>query len=89
MKNDQERTELLQQIDKLVKEKYFETLFGPGVKADYVAPQLVSNVDLAPTFLALAGLPIPASMQGRSLVPLLHGASDLRLDLVDRQDGQV
>jgi hypothetical protein len=31
------------------------------------------NIDLAPTFLDLAGLPIPASMQGHSLVPLLHG----------------
>jgi arylsulfatase A-like enzyme len=35
----------------------------------------VSNLDFAPTFLDLAGLPIPASMQGRSLVPLLHGES--------------
>jgi len=32
---------------------------------------LVLNVDLAPTILGLAGLPIPKSMQGRSLVPFL------------------
>jgi len=31
------------------------------------------NVDFAPTFLDAAGLPVPASMQGRSLVPLLRG----------------
>ncbi len=36
--------------------------------------QLVVNVDIAPTVLDLAGLPIPDAMQGRSLVPLLEGA---------------
>ncbi len=48
---------------------------GPGVKAGIVPAQFVVNIDLAPTFLDLAGLPIPASMQGRSLVPLLRGES--------------
>ena len=31
------------------------------------------NIDFAPTFLEAAGLPIPADMQGRSLLPLLGG----------------
>jgi N-acetylglucosamine-6-sulfatase len=31
------------------------------------------NLDLAPTILDLAGLTVPASMQGRSLVPILRG----------------
>ena len=46
---------------------------GPGIKAGIVPDQLVSNVDFAPTFLDLAGLPIPDSMQGRSIAPLLRG----------------
>ena len=46
---------------------------GPGIKAGHVPAQFVGNIDLAPTFLDLAGLPVPASMQGRSLVPLLRG----------------
>ncbi|MDR2849733.1 MAG: sulfatase [Verrucomicrobiota bacterium] len=46
---------------------------GPGIRAGNIPAQLVVNIDLAPTFLDLAGLPIPESMQGRSLVPLLHG----------------
>jgi arylsulfatase A-like enzyme len=35
----------------------------------------VANIDLAPTFLDLAGLPVPESMQGRSIAPLLRGES--------------
>jgi len=35
--------------------------------------QLVQNIDFAPTFLELAGVPIPAEMQGVSLLPLLEG----------------
>jgi arylsulfatase A-like enzyme len=34
---------------------------------------LVMNLDLAETFLEMAGAPIPAAMQGASLVPLLRG----------------
>ena len=48
---------------------------GPGLQAGHTPSQLVANIDLAPTFLDLAGLPVPESMQGRSLVPLLRGAA--------------
>jgi len=48
---------------------------GPGIKAGAVRAQCAANIDLAPTFLDLAGLPVPASMQGRSLAPLLRGES--------------
>src|SRR5262249_27135048 len=36
---------------------------------------MVLNLDIAPTLLAIAGVPIPASMQGHSFVPLLEGKS--------------
>ncbi len=38
-----------------------------------VNTDLVQNLDYAETFLDLAGVEIPANMQGRSLVPLLRG----------------
>lgn len=33
--------------------------------------EMVQNIDYAPTFLELAGAPVPADIQGRSLLPLL------------------
>jgi arylsulfatase A-like enzyme len=36
---------------------------------------LVLNIDLAPTMLALGGVPVPPTMQGLSLVPLLSDPS--------------
>jgi arylsulfatase A-like enzyme len=46
----------------------------PGVvKPGSTTSSLVSNIDFAETFLDVAGLPIPAEMQGRSLVPILKG----------------
>ena len=46
---------------------------GPGIKVGITPSPFVVNIDLAPTFLDLAGLPVPPSMQGRSLAPLLRG----------------
>jgi arylsulfatase A-like enzyme len=46
----------------------------PGVtKPGSVNHDIVSNLDFAETFLDVAGLPVPADMQGRSLVPILQG----------------
>ena len=44
--------------------------------AGQINESLVSNVDFAPTFLDLAGAPIPPHMQGKSLVPVLEGGTD-------------
>jgi arylsulfatase A-like enzyme len=38
-----------------------------------VIDEMVLNIDLAPTFLDLAGISPPKEMQGQSWVPLLHG----------------
>ncbi|MEP0843626.1 MAG: sulfatase-like hydrolase/transferase, partial [Phycisphaerae bacterium] len=47
---------------------------GPGVaRAGMTIEPMALNIDLAPTLLDLAGVPVPASMQGRSLAPLLAG----------------
>lgn len=44
-----------------------------------VIDDLVLNIDIAPTFLDLAGLPVPDTMQGRSLAPLVEDrAADWR-----------
>ncbi|MCX7055625.1 MAG: DUF4976 domain-containing protein, partial [Proteobacteria bacterium] len=46
----------------------------PGhIPAGSASEAVVANIDFAPTFLALAGEPIPTDMQGRSLLPLLEG----------------
>jgi len=42
---------------------------APGTKND----KLIQNIDYAPTFLEIGGADIPATTQGRSLVPLLKG----------------
>ena len=48
---------------------------GPGVPAGRLVPQVAQNVDLYPTFVQLAGGTPAASVEGHSLVPLLHPAS--------------
>ena len=45
---------------------------GPRVPAGATVSQLTSNVDLRPTFEELAGTPVPAEVEGRSLVGLLR-----------------
>lgn len=45
---------------------------GPGVPRGRVVSQVAQNVDLYPTFVQLAGGASSASIEGHSLVPLLH-----------------
>ena len=42
---------------------------GRGIRVE----QMALNIDLSPTMLELAGVEVPAIVQGRSLLPLLHG----------------
>jgi len=49
-------------------------VWAPGmIKAATVIPQMVLNIDLAPTFLEVAGIARPVQMQGASFLPLLKG----------------
>jgi arylsulfatase A-like enzyme len=64
------------------------TLYDPGIEVAMLmrwpdgglqgrppfAP-LMSNVDIVPTMLEGLGMPLPDTLQGRSLWPLLHGAA--------------
>ncbi len=43
-----------------------------GLPAGMERDELVSSVDLLPTLLDIVGIPVPAEVQGRSLVPLLR-----------------
>ncbi|MEW6074254.1 MAG: sulfatase, partial [Planctomycetota bacterium] len=50
---------------------------APGrLPAGHVVAEQVSGVDLMPTVLELAGLPVPAGLAGRSLLRLLAGEAD-------------
>ena len=46
---------------------------GPGVPAGVTIEEIVENIDLYSTFTELGGAVASGSIDGRSLVPLLHG----------------
>jgi N-acetylglucosamine-6-sulfatase len=48
---------------------------GPGVPAGASSEELMANIDIAPTVLELASLPVPSWMDGRSLRPFLDGGA--------------
>lgn len=54
-------------------------VYAPGlVPAGATNPALVRNLDLAPTFLALAQVPKPPQFEGVSLLPLMTGTTTAR-----------
>lgn len=48
---------------------------GPGFEGAQQVPELVGMTDIAPTLLQAAGVPVPESWKGRSLMPLLNDAT--------------
>lgn len=50
---------------------------GPGISGKRRITAPVSHFDLAPTFLDFAGIDIPPTMLGKSLLPVLSGAPDI------------
>jgi N-acetylglucosamine-6-sulfatase len=48
---------------------------GPGIKAGQHVTRLTGNVDLAPTFEAMAGVQPARFTDGRSMLPLMNGAA--------------
>ena len=48
---------------------------GPGVANRLVTSTVARGVDVMPTLLQLAGVPIPVGSDGRSLVPVLRGVT--------------
>jgi arylsulfatase A-like enzyme len=68
---------------------------GPGVPEGHTVEHLAVNIDLAPTFVSLAGGTIPPVVDGRSLVPLLGAqplpAKEWRQDVLIEQfeDGRA
>ena len=55
---------------------------GPGIAPGTQIPQLIANIDIAPTLCDLAGLPVPPLMDGRSFAPLLRGGPGIVHDNV-------
>ncbi|MBK8501354.1 MAG: sulfatase [Saprospiraceae bacterium] len=58
------RTPLLMRYPKMIQ---------PRLEID----ELVQNIDYAPTFLQIAGVPVPVDVQGQSLVPLFGGQKEI------------
>ena len=57
----------------------FLIMRGPGgFRGGRVVDALVSQVDIFPTVCDLAGIPPPHWLQGRSMLPLLRGAGEIR-----------
>jgi choline-sulfatase len=48
---------------------------GAGVPSGHVARVVARGVDVVPTLLDLAGVPVPAALDGRSLRPAIEGRS--------------
>lgn len=57
-------------------------IYGNGFKGNKKITELISILDLPPTILDIAGVPIPPYMQGKSLIPLVHGTTEQWRDVL-------
>jgi arylsulfatase A-like enzyme len=69
-------------------------LTGPGFDGGGRLSQLVSLIDLPPTLLDAAGLPVPEGLDGRSILPLTRGETagwpdDLFVQISEAQVGRA
>jgi len=64
---------------------------GPGVPAGRTVRAMSENIDLCPSFEELAGAPVPPSVDGHSLVGLIHGrrAAGWRRAILIEHHGRV
>ncbi|KAK3783048.1 hypothetical protein RRG08_018880 [Elysia crispata] len=49
---------------------------GPGIKPNTTSADIVMSIDLAPTFVNIAGVKMPPEFDGMDLAPLLHPKND-------------
>lgn len=56
----------------------FAIRYPPSIKDPYIDDHVVANIDIAPTCLELAGLPVPETMDGQSLLKLFSGNVEWR-----------
>ena len=45
---------------------------GPGFNGASEMPEIIGNINIMPTLLEAAGIPVPVSVKGRSVMPLLR-----------------
>jgi arylsulfatase A-like enzyme len=64
---------------------------GPGVPAGRAVASMTENIDLCPSFERLAGAHVQASVDGHSLVALMHGrrAGNWRREVLVEHHGRV
>lgn len=62
----------------------------PGVKGGTINDAIIDGTDLMPTFLSIAGLPLPQNrvLDGRNLVPLINGTVKAVRQTVYSMDGK-
>jgi len=70
------------------------TMYEPSIRVPMIAhcpdlfegnrrvPGMALNIDIGPTFLDAAGAPVPSTVHGRSLLPLIQGTSEWRKEFV-------